>query len=50
MFGAKFDPFKSMVSVCYTDPIDFSNDLLRMDQDLPKTYEGQLCTQLTAPN
>ena len=30
--------------------IDFVHDWLGMDQDLPYTYEGQFCTQLTAPN
>ena len=30
--------------------IDFGHDWLRMDQDLPLTYEGKFYTQLTVPN
>ena len=26
------------------------NDMMGMDQDVPYIYEGQFCTQLTAPN
>ena len=37
--------------ICICHLIDFCHDYgLRMDQDLQYTYEGQFCTQLTAPN
>ena len=29
--------------------IDFGHDWLRMDQELPFTYDGKFCNQLTAP-
>ena len=37
-----------VIQIC--NLIDFSHDWLRIDQDLPFTYEGQFFTLLTLPN